>query len=49
MRRQAPYQDGDEDQIVDAEDDLQQRQREKRQPGMWVTEQRGAPWLGQVI
>jgi hypothetical protein len=30
LRRQALDQDRDEDQVVDAEDDLQQRQREKR-------------------
>jgi hypothetical protein len=30
LRRQALDQDGDEDQVVDAEDNLEQRQRQKR-------------------
>ena len=34
FRRQAARQDRDEDEVVDAEDDLEERQRRERDPGL---------------
>src|SRR5262249_31368986 len=42
-------QDGDEDDVVDAENDLEQRQREERQPEVWTGDQSTASPLRQVI
>ena len=38
LRRQAPDEDRDEDQVVDAENDLERRQRQESDPGLRVRE-----------
>ena len=35
---QLAREDGDEDDVVDAEDDLERRQRQQGDPGLWVGE-----------
>jgi hypothetical protein len=40
-RRQALDQDRDENDVVDAENDLEQRQCQERQPEMWIGDQSG--------
>src|SRR5262245_7980802 len=39
LRRQPPDENRDEDDVVDAENDLEQRQRDECDPGLWVGEQ----------
>ncbi len=39
LLRQPPDQNRDEDDVVDAENDLEQRQRDERQPGLRVGQQ----------
>jgi|GEM_PF-5813635 len=48
-RRQPLYQDGEEDDVVDAENDLEQRQRDERQPDVRIGDQRTGTPLRQVI
>jgi hypothetical protein len=38
VRRQPLHEDRDEDDVVDAENDLEQRQRDERQPEMRICE-----------
>ncbi len=45
LRRQPADQDGNENDVVDAEDDLQSRQRQKRQPHLGIGQEFHSPDL----